>query len=147
MLSCADHCFDSVLANDVDSVINFQGQIYCYYLVRGKGPFIQHHEVMASLFVPELFIHHLLAWQHKVYQLENWSIGDWLSHHYLVDLLRQVANHLEVPVWDLTDDLHITKQLFSLLILVEGERPSALKVILKLCLVLHHSPAARSTRY
>ena len=133
MLSYVDHCFDSVLANDVNSVIDFQGQIYCYCLVRGKGPFIQHHEVVASLFVPKLFNHHSLAWQHKVYQPENWSIGDWLSHHYLEDVLRQVADHLEVPVWDLANDLHITKQLFSLLILFEGERPSALKVILKQC--------------
>ena len=133
MLLCADRCFDSVLVNDVNSVIDFQGQIYCYCLVRGKGPFIQHHEVMASLFVPGLFNHHSLAWQHKVYQPENWSIGDWLSHHYLEDVLRQVADHLEVPVWDLANDLHTTKQLFSLLILVEGERPSALKVILKQC--------------
>ena len=100
------------------------------------GPFVQHHEAVAILFMLELSIHHLIAWLLEVYQLKNWSIGQRLGRHLL-----PAAAHLE--------DSSATKQpfIYLLLILLQGVRLSTLRSFSKPSLAPRHSPATRYAHY
>ena len=136
-----------MVVNDVNTVINLKELIYCFGLVKEKGPFVQHYEAVASLLVITPSIHHSLAWQLEVYQLENWSIKLQLSHHYSAELRLQVVTHLEDLEWAPINDLHTTKQLFIWLILVKGERPFILKAFSLLYLALRHFHVTHSAHY